>query len=203
MPPQAIHRPMPRTITVRPRLQPAHSDSDRFDDRQERYRRDVLGLPSRLDIYLAAQLDQQLEDNLRMPEDDDQVRCMLWFTRQKVCDTIYESNHIENDALTKGALCESRVFVDPDVLTLYMEVHISPELIVVSRAQWVGPPAIIQWYVGTGDELDAPEWAQWPVGVVQEIWQDRGYIARLFMSLAVCKLNLDEVCTCGIYPCLC
>ena len=82
--------------------------------------------------------------------------------------------------------------MDPDTFNLYITAHVSPELIVSTRHR-TSPAAIYMDFQGQGTEMEAPEWTAWTPGAAQTVWMKRGYVANLFVTLALHRINLARV----------
>ncbi|KAF7790159.1 hypothetical protein EIP86_001111 [Pleurotus ostreatoroseus] len=140
------------------------------EERWNNYRRNILGYPSEFDTWLSSRIQRTGDrgsDKHPTPED---VRCYLVVER------------------IKGE--EEGPFANPDILNLYIRAHVSPELMVPSCNR-VSPSAIYHRFVGSGNEMEAPDWAQWEIGIEHPIWLKRGWTANVFMGLALQRQNLE------------
>lgn len=94
-----------------------------------------------------------------------------------------------SNALLQGAV--DGFFQDPDIHTLYLQVHVSPHAPIQHDSR-ISPSATLREFRGWNTAPDAPAWTQWATGTMVPVWQERGHIADLFVTLALWRENLTQ-----------
>lgn len=170
----------------------------REDEAWEAYRRDVVGYPRPFDTWLAENTQYTTQEEAEEALTVDDTRCIFTLERIKV-----STVKLHRTVLQRWLMIDSQgeieePFQDPDTFKLWAVVHVSPELIIPPRYR-TSPPAVYAVFSGSGDEMDAPDWAHWESGSVHELWLDRGVMADVFMGLSLRKPNLERVCYCSLF----
>lgn len=86
------------------------------------------------------------------------------------------------------------IFCDPDIYTLYFSFHISQDAAVPS-GYLCSPRAILEQYVGSPVEMEAPDWTNWQPDTVHQVIISRAEAARMAFHTATFMPNLLEVCS--------
>ncbi|KAH9949813.1 hypothetical protein B0H21DRAFT_67762 [Amylocystis lapponica] len=120
------------------------------EDAHANYRRDVLGLPGPVDVWLHASTAGSAGGGGALRADE--VRCAVQMQRTEAPD-------------------DGSGFGDPDVYTLYLTVR--------GREARASPRLALQTYCGWPDSLDAPEWTRRRAGHVMHFRQRKTSVTRL------------------------
>ncbi|KAF8057435.1 hypothetical protein FPV67DRAFT_1677229 [Lyophyllum atratum] len=150
--------------------------------RPEEYRLKVLGLPGPIDRWLSANARmEQAWTNIvfleGFPEWEDVRRNRVFCTvkRERV----------------KPVDDPDSIFTESDTYRLYLTGTICDSLLVETPLR-TSPRAVLDHYVGSSDDLSAPEWTRWNDDIL-EFCQPRDTFIALFARMALWKHNLNEI----------
>ncbi|KAK0441730.1 uncharacterized protein EV420DRAFT_1278600, partial [Desarmillaria tabescens] len=157
---------------------PRHRGQDEARHR-EAFRRDVLGLPSAINVWLFA----QLEGNATAPQ--------VLTTNASVFGDVLNIDYVECSVRSiwqPGAIY--RPFHEPSIYSLTLAVHLPTPTSVRLLPHITSPPIILDTYTGEDYEIEAPDWVSHLDSTLRHFWQPHAHIVELVASLSLTADNV-------------
>lgn len=161
------------------------------EEREARWRRERLGLPSPIDRWVAPAVPIKQEEagfaaKTVLPH---MARCLLTIERIKV-----RSLHCIHCAISQTSIqgLEDGLFADPDQWTLYGTAVLSDKVF-SNEIDRISPCIVLDRYVGDeSNTIMAPDWLlRQSTEETRELWVYRSHVAKVFARLAMNRSKLS------------